>query len=497
VEQNPQVDAARLAEIRPHVRRELLFLALGAMDICAITPLYAGFLVPLFDVDLWALLAGLLMVVLVVQYLARLLFWLPLSSRTRSISIGLGVAISGGIAVQRVLYPHSPVWGDWLLAVYRSLRDSVFSPELMVFLLTAFLWWRGLALAQRRLDSASVAFRFRLGVVLLAITTGIAGSMLAWPYHQLVFLFFFVSLLGIALARADEVGQQYGGRRTPFGVGWFAIMAVVSGLILALAAVLTSIMTGKTLGRVLLPVLRVLQITVFVLVYALAWLAQLLIQPIVVLLERFEIGRALADVFDQIELPTFSTDGTEPGQPLLTEGQVEIIRLAAAVLGAVVVILLVAVSLSRLRKMSQGRTDGVRESVWEGIRFKPALEGLLTAGRQRLQDVRDALSNSGVSQLFAALTIRRTYAHMASLASRLGHPRQVDETPYDYLPTLKRVFPQTQAEVQLITESYVLAHYGELPERTEDLARVRSAWDQIKGRYAPSARRATPTERAS
>ena len=491
MEQNLDAGADMLAKIRPYVRRELVFLALGIMDVCAITPVYAGFLAPLMDVTLWTLLAGLLAVVLAVHYLARLLFWHPIGFRKRSTLLGLGIAVSGAIAVQRVLYPATSMWSGWLASVFRSLRKSIFAPEATVFLLTALLWWRGLALAQRRTDSASVAFRFRLGVVLLAITTGIAGATLAWPYHQLVFLFFFVSLLGTALARADEIGEQYGGRRAPFGLGWLMTMAVVSGLVLALAAALTSLMTGKTLGRVLLPALQVLQVAVFLIIYALAWLAQFLIQPLIMLLQRFRIGQALADTLDQIEFPSFGTSDAEPKEPALTAGQLEVIRLVVAVLGALAVLALVAISLSRLRRTSRGAMDGARESVWEGFRFKSAVEGLLNGGRQRLQDVQDALRTSRVSQLFAALTIRRTYAHMASLATRLGYPRQINETPYDYLPTLKTAFPEAQADATLITESYVLVHYGELPERTEDLAQVRSAWDRIRRHYATVAGKAT------
>ncbi|MGD2143937.1 MAG: DUF4129 domain-containing protein, partial [Anaerolineae bacterium] len=80
------------------------------------------------------------------------------------------------------------------------------------------------------------------------------------------------------------------------------------------------------------------------------------------------------------------------------------------------------------------------------------------------------------------LTIRRIYAHMAQLAARRGYPRAIDETPYDYLPTLREAFPENQDEVEQITESYVAVHYGELPERREDLYAVRSAWRQIEAR---------------
>jgi hypothetical protein len=77
---------------------------------------------------------------------------------------------------------------------------------------------------------------------------------------------------------------------------------------------------------------------------------------------------------------------------------------------------------------------------------------------------------------------------MAALAARRGHPRSVDETPYDYLDTLAAAFPENRRDAALITESYVLVHYGELPERRDDLARVRAAWSRIQDRYSGRAR---------
>ena len=481
-------DRSALPLLRPHVRRELVYLALGAMDVCIITPLYAALLAPVADLGVWSLFAGLLLSIVLIHYLARLSFRFPISSEARSALIAVGILLSGALAVQRLVYPGRGLWSDWIVRLYRHVRQDLFGPEILVFLLAAFLWWRGLVLAQRRLDSSSLAFRFRLGVLLMVVTTGIAGSAAPWPYQRLVFLFFSVSLLGIALARADEIGQQYGGRETPFGFGWLVTMIIVSGIVLAAAAGLTSILTGRALGRVLLPVLRVLQVVVFVLIYALAWLAQFILQPLLTLLERYEVGRALADVFEELSFPEYPSEPGEPSGPPFTSGQMEVIRLVVAVLGALIVLLLVAVSLSRLRAKSRGSSESTHESVWEGLQLRPILDGLRDTGRRGLNNLGKTLAGSRVAHFFAARTIRRTYAHMAALAARRGHPRSVDETPYDYLDTLTAAFPENRRDAALITESYVLVHYGELPERRDDLARVRAAWSRIQDRYSGRAR---------
>ena len=87
-------------------------------------------------------------------------------------------------------------------------------------------------------------------------------------------------------------------------------------------------------------------------------------------------------------------------------------------------------------------------------------------------------------RLFAALTIRRIYAHVGALAADRGYPRLSYQTPYEYLPALERAFPGSREEVARITEAYVAAHYGEVPERPQDLAAVEAAWECIQGRTA-------------
>jgi len=476
----------QLPDMGATVRRELVYFALGTMDVCVITPLYAALLNPVTKISPWTILALSLAAVITVHYLARLSFALSINSRTRSVMIAVSILISGLLAVHRVLYAPKGLWSGWLANVIRSLRRNILSPDIVVFLLVAFLWWRGLVLAQRRLDSSSVAFRFRLGVVLLAITTGIAGSMRHWPYHHLVFLFFFASLLGVAIARAEEVGQQYGGRQASFNMGWLTAMAIVSAVVLALAAGLTSLLTGKTLGRVLSPVLGVLQLLVFVLVYALAWVAQLILDPLLMLFQRYDIGRALADILDHVTLPEYPGGEERPGGPALEPEQLATIRVLVAILGAAVVLLLIAFSLYRLRGRSTGLRDEERESVWESPGLQPGLENLLERGRRGLRAAGKALVDSRISHLFAALTIRRTYALMAHLAATRGYPRPVDATPYDYVPALRKAFPDSVEEIRQITDAYVRVHYGEFPEEEDDLAKVRSAWKQIRQRASPS-----------
>jgi hypothetical protein len=469
-------------EFRSYARRELIFLALGTMDVCVITPLFAALLFPILSVSPWALLLILLGGVLVVHYLARLSFWAPVSPTLRVSLLSLGMLVSGLLIVHHLLYSRAGLLSvTWLNRLFVDLQRGLISQGLLIFVAVVFLWWRGLVLAQRQIDSQSVAFRFRLGVILLAATSIIAGAMVSWPYQMVVFLFFFASLLGIALARAEEVGRQYGGRQSPFDLGWLATLALVSLAVLSLAVGLTLFLNSEIIGRLLRPLLVVFRLIVFVLIYALAWLLQFVVQFLMAIFRRFDFGPAFQDVLDQVQVPEAIEEGpVAPQDPVFTPEQLAALRLTGAVSVALILLGLVALSLYRLRAQRAGRPEEERESVWEGADLRRGVSDLIQRGRRRLGSAAEALGRTRIGRLFAALTIRRIYAHMAALAEERGYPRALDETPYDYLPTLREAFPEHQQEVARITDAYVAVHYGEMPERSEELEAVRAAWQQIR-----------------
>jgi hypothetical protein len=302
-----------------------------------------------------------------------------------------------------------------------------------------------------------------------------------------VFLFFFTSLLGIALARAEEVGHQYGGYRSPFGLSWLATLVTTSAIVLLMAAGLTSLLAGDTLVRILNPILRALQVLAFVALIALAWAAQFLVEPLLALLQRYEVGQALQEAFEQIEFFGPLDDESQRVEPVFAPEQLAVLRVTVAVVGASLLLLIVAISLYRLRVRSVGMSSEKRESVWDGVHLRSNLDELFKRGRRRLGGVTDALIHSRLGQILTVLTIRRIYAHMAALAAERGYPRAINETPYNYLPALHKAFPASPQEVTQITESYVDAHYGELPEREEELSAVRSAWHRIQRGVSGSA----------
>lgn len=465
-----------MGRFRDHVRRELVFVALGTMDICVIVPLFAALLSPIIPVRPLAVVTVFLGALLAVHYLARLALHLPLHPTLRSGLLGLGMLVSGLLVVHQLLHAEMRLLGSaWLLDVFSDLQQNIGSHDVLVFLLVLFLWWRGLVLAQRRLDSESVAFRFRLGLVLLALTLVLAGSILPWPYHYLVFVFFFAGLLGIALARAEEVGQRYGGSQSPFGLGWLVTLVAAALAVLLLAGGLATLLTGESIALLLVPALQVLRLILIGLVYVMALIAQIVITPLLALFRQHEIGRFLEEFARKMTPPEAFEMETQSRESPFTAEQLALVQAIGIIGGVLLLLLLVALSLRRLRAQAGRRRDEGRESVWEGVHLRHGLRDLLRRGRHRLDEAANALG-----RFFAARTIRRIYAHVSALAAERGYPRAAYETPYEYLPALEHAFPDNREDVARVTEAYIAVHYGEVPERPEDLMVVRAAWQRIR-----------------
>ena len=68
---------------------------------------------------------------------------------------------------------------------------------------------------------------------------------------------------------------------------------------------------------------------------------------------------------------------------------------------------------------------------------------------------------------------------MAQCAS-LGLSRPASFTPLEFLQILVRRFPRSMADLELITQVYIRIRYGELPEISQELDEVETAWSRVK-----------------
>ncbi len=462
-------------------RHEMVLISLGVMDVCVIGPLFAAILsIVLGAVPLLPVTGLVLAVILGIHYVTRLGLRVPVPAWARSVLLGIGMLASALFVVHRLFYAPVAFWHlAWLIEAFDKLLREGLTQDVAVFLLIVFLWWRGIVLTQRRLDSESVAFRFRLGVVMLAVTVAMAGIIFDWALEGFVFVFFFVSLTGIALARAEEVSEQREGSQSPFGWQWLAMIAMTATVILVVAAGLSTLITGENLGRLALPSLSFLRYLVGGLLYLVFELLDVILRGIVRLLRGVFKGVNFGGL-DGIVGPPAPPSVGEPGTPPLTPEQLAMIRTVGTIGGILLLLAIVAFSLRKLRARRERDQAEVRESVWEGMNLRQSLADMLQEGRERLGDVADTLGHSRLGRLFAAMTIRRIYALLNALAAEQGYPRAPQETPYEYLPVLIDAYPAHAEDLQRITDAYVAVHYGEIPESAQDLELIRWSWDQVR-----------------
>jgi hypothetical protein len=97
----------------------------------------------------------------------------------------------------------------------------------------------------------------------------------------------------------------------------------------------------------------------------------------------------------------------------------------------------------------------------------------------------------------SAITIRRIYANLVRLATRAGYPRARSETPFEYVGTLQQVWPGLESDVALITDAYVQAHYGQVPESRDELQQIRACWERIRAQGPSQQAGKQGTEKAS
>jgi hypothetical protein len=156
----------------------------------------------------------------------------------------------------------------------------------------------------------------------------------------------------------------------------------------------------------------------------------------------------------------------------------------ASCLTTIIVVIIVAVILLTWYKLRKDREEGAdesRESILSAGALANNLRAMFQAGRDRLSQLAGLVDQYGLgAQLLSAFTIRRIYANLVRLATKAGYPRLESQTPYEYRTTLQEVFPGRERDVAQITDAYVSAHYGQLPDNREELQQIRDCWDRIR-----------------
>ncbi len=475
-----------------YARRELVFISWALMEVALITPLSLAILP---WADAWwgqrRLFFGVLLLMLAGFYLARFLIFLQLPARDqRNILVGVGLLLLF-LAIRNINYePKGLLDFGWIEQSLRNLAiagDNLWLRDLFLLMLTAVSWWRGLVLLNRDIDVVRVGKRFRVGGLYIAPAIVLLASLrLAWSVLPFLLFYFVVGLTAVALTRAETTEKTQNAvlsSLTPRWLGMVISFSVITTFLGGATAVVISNVSGESLGRWLAPFWRALQwggmtigLTLSYLIApfldsieaAIQFLVRLYQQGFAILFElnpdadeAQDNGAGLMEAFNEWLLTQ------EPGGlGLFSQVNWRYIIIGLALL--IGLLILVQFYRKNLVAAGNGRFGKILLDVTDRLPFVRA--------RREKQSNRQ----SDWRNWRAAVSILKIYQQMIQIGHEAGYPRGASETPYEYLHTLLKLWPDRRQEVQLITRAYVKIRYGELPENKQEFEAIKAAWERVK-----------------
>jgi hypothetical protein len=471
-------------------RREAIRIALAAAEVCWLAPVFlafgrtSGLHPPLL---LWL---GLLVLYLGYSYVYRALVEAHLVLWLQQALLVLTLLLSVVLFLRFHVYANASLHGiEWLLEPFRHFDEEMAAlPASWAAILTlVYLWVRGIDLARRSLSTDRVGLTFRFGVLILMGVALISGCFLKQDISGFIVPYFFFALVAVALARVEEVSQTPNSSHVGFSGFWIGSMVGAVGLLILLGAVVAFFFYGGGLRQVLhwlSPLLTAVQIVAAAIGVLLLMLLQLILSLLSIDLGALGEGLRqalqrlgqLADLGRLTPPPAAEAEGRPPFLTILQ---------AAVTVGipVVAVLIVLLITWDRVRRARHGEGDETHESLLAGRTLADSLRAALEAGRDRWGEWAGLVDRFGLGARFlSAISIRRIYANLVRLAAEAGYPRAETQTPYEYLRTLYQALPGSDADVAAITEAYVNAHYGNVPDSREALQDIHDCWERVRAR---------------
>jgi hypothetical protein len=476
-----------------HARREVICLALAAAETCWVAPAVMALIWIKASHPPLLLWLGILILMLGYFYFYRALIAADLPLPLQQGLLVTGLLFSAGLILRFHVYTGAGAQSaDSVLWPFRQWTDvaAVMPITWVTVMILIFLWARAIHLANRSLYAGSIGFSFRAGVVILIALAVFVKVLTNLDATAFVIPYFFFALVAVALARIEEVSHLPNSSRLSLNGYWIGSTIVAVAVLVVLGMGVAFFFHGGGLRQVLewlSPLWFVLQI-IFVglgilLLMLLDWIFGLFS------LDLSALGQGLREALKRLwqllasPLPPFTPGTEEQAEPIIF-GILKVVITVGIPLAIISLVLLLA--WRRLRqpdREEKGEED--RESLLSAHAVARNLRAMVQEGLDRLGKLAGLLSRLGPgSQFLAAVSIRRIYANLVRLATEAGYPRPRAQTPYEYLPMLHKALPGSIEEVAIITEAYVNAHYGQVPDTREELQHIRDCWDRVRTRDA-------------
>lgn len=362
--------------------------------------------------------------------------------------------------------PYSGLFDSaWLPRYVRTLLlpTDGFASEHLASLGVLYVFVRGLGYGQRPLTLWFVGFQFRLGIVAFFLLLLVANFLRPFDASPWIFVYFFLSLLAVALARIDEMDGNVR-LRSRWALILLAAIALVIFLGLGVAQVFTLDAADAVIQR-----LAPLSVLFGILLLGVLIPAGILLDWVMGLLQP--LFRNYQQAFEALgNLVPSGAD--EFARNLQQTTALAFLAPLFRTLSALAIVLGVGYLLARAlnRRMQQSEDAAyLRESI--GAADDAPWRGGAARTRNKPRRRRGSVT---------AESIRRIYAALVARASDAGLPRRIAETPYEFLPRLQHTWPEEADRVRTITEAYVAVHYGEREFGAAEVNRLRGLWKRVE-----------------
>ncbi|MEM7030635.1 MAG: DUF4129 domain-containing protein [Chloroflexota bacterium] len=403
--------------------------------------------------------------------------------------VGLIVAVFGiSLLTYLALLPRftSFLTLGWIGLLLRSLIVDVQIDFVVAFLASiltnGYIWWRCLALGFQIPQPTLSSPTLRIGFLGFIVTLVLGRTRLILePSLFLMFLFVGCGLVALMLSDTQTIAMHHGTGAAGTISKRFLNSSAILVLVVLIAFILLSIFTQQTVQMLFgwLAYLYILLVSPFV--YILTWVLTLL-------------GPLFDAVFDYLQslvgevevAPQQIEQAGEQEEPEieLVQGEpvwwIQYLRWGWRTF----LVLCIVWFLYRLvGRFTRRFSQPVKQTEQETTTVEPEaanLADLWNTGKERLSNLVDMVRRFGVgSDLRAAIAIRRIYAALVVLANQHGLERTVSQTPSEFLAPLTENWPLLEPQLKIITEAYILVHYGELPEGEASLTSVQEAWQIV------------------
>ena len=463
--------------------RDLAILGLIVMELSWLVPWYRSLTLATYAVSpgrAFLVLGGIL---LSTHLIARFMNFVYLRLDIRRIILIAIFVISFFVGIKLLLYESEAV-SFWEL-INRPLRAfsnwTVLIPdEFVIGVMVLVVCWRGISLAQARVGPVLVKRTFQIGIFMFVGFVLINTLATGESPGPLLYVFIFAGLLAMGSARISVLRTLRGGEQSPFDRRWFLGMVIASLVMVGLAGGIAMLTSSEFdfYERVVTFVLRAFA-------FLLAIIMAPIVYPILLLLDRIEVpglsdaASRLLENLEGLRSALLDAAGRLAGRLDFLDRLPNLQPVLLWSVIAVLVLLMIA-GVTRWWVNERRRLEAEHQIILNrgdmlrllrqslANQFNKLGEGL--AGLARLRYGR---------RLLAAARIRRIYVELMSLGEQLDLTRSDAETPLEFLPALRRLFPSSGTELNTITQAYLRIRYGELPETQAEVDQVESAWHEV------------------